>query len=97
MAWLPATSVTVEPARRDMLRWASGGIKPASPATAPRYVPENNTLYVSTFGRGVWSLALSGVGTALPEAGLPALLPAGGAVVIATLVGLRKRRRRRQA
>src|SRR6266481_5705479 len=25
-AWLPLTSMTVEPARLDMLRWASGGI-----------------------------------------------------------------------
>src|SRR5438132_14293141 len=26
MAWLPLTSTTVEPARLDMERWASGGI-----------------------------------------------------------------------
>src|SRR5467141_3910769 len=26
MAWLPLTSTTVEPARLDMARWASGGI-----------------------------------------------------------------------
>jgi hypothetical protein len=26
MAWLPATSITVEPARSDMARWAGGGI-----------------------------------------------------------------------
>jgi len=26
MAWLPATSITVDPARSDMARWAAGGI-----------------------------------------------------------------------
>jgi len=89
---------SVDPRTGPAFTWDQlGNNLPASPATALRYVPENNTLYVSTFGRGVWSLALSGVGTALPEAGVPALLPAGGAAVIATLVGLRKRRRRHQA
>src|SRR5437899_7902038 len=33
MAWLPLTSTTVEPARFDMARWASGGIILSSVAT----------------------------------------------------------------
>src|SRR6266550_3213211 len=33
MAWLPATSTTVEPARSDMARWAGGGIMRSSVAT----------------------------------------------------------------
>src|SRR6266567_6932668 len=33
MAWLPATSTTVEPARSDMARWAGGGIMWSSVAT----------------------------------------------------------------
>src|SRR6266540_1122089 len=33
MAWLPATSTTVEPARSDMARWAGGGIIRSSVAT----------------------------------------------------------------
>src|SRR5204862_978185 len=33
MAWLPATSTTVEPARLDMKRWAGGGIILSSVAT----------------------------------------------------------------
>src|SRR6266851_4920465 len=33
MAWLPATSTTVEPARWDMKRWAGGGIILSSVAT----------------------------------------------------------------
>src|SRR5262245_2097107 len=32
-AWLPLTSITVEPARLDMARWASGGIILSSVAT----------------------------------------------------------------
>ena len=88
----------VDPTTGPAFTWDQlGNNLPASPATSLRYVPENNTLYVSTFGRGVWSLALSGPGTGVPEAGVPALLPVGGAVVIAALVGLRVRRRRRPA
>src|SRR5215217_9433213 len=33
MAWLPALSTTVEPARWDMKRWAAGGIIRSSVAT----------------------------------------------------------------
>lgn len=33
MAWLPLTSTTLEPARLDMARWASGGIILSSVAT----------------------------------------------------------------
>src|SRR6266705_117206 len=33
MAWLPATSVVVEPARPDMVRWACGGIIRSSVVT----------------------------------------------------------------
>src|SRR5664279_5426908 len=33
MAWLPATSVVVEPARSDMARWAGGGIIRSSVVT----------------------------------------------------------------
>src|SRR3984957_15726994 len=33
MAWLPLTSTTVEPARLDMARWASGGIISSSVTT----------------------------------------------------------------
>jgi hypothetical protein len=32
--WLPATSVTVEPARSAMARWAGGGIIRSSVATS---------------------------------------------------------------
>jgi len=72
-----------------------GSNLPNNAATALRYIPTNSTLYVSTFGRGVWSLALTpGPDTSVPEAGSPLLLPLG-AMGLVGLAGVALRRRRR--
>ena len=70
-----------------------GNNLPASPASMLRYVPTNNTLYVSTFGRGVWSLPLTNT-VVTPEAPLTLLLPVGGAAVAVAATLLKRRRRR---
>jgi hypothetical protein len=87
-----------DPVNDSAITWDQlGNNLPGSPVTALRYVPTNNTLYVSTFGRGVWSLPLAGPGNGVPEAVSPLLLPAGGTLVTLGAVTLVRRRRRRAA
>jgi len=84
----------VDPTTGPAFTWDQlGNNLPASPATALRYVPQNDTLYVSTFGRGVWSLPLSVPGTRIPDAASPLLLPAGAGVALLGVAMLRLRRR----
>ena len=54
-----ATDVGVFTSRSADIRWHGiGRGLPNAPATHLRYIPSNGRLYVSTFGRCVWSLAL---------------------------------------
>src|ERR671922_2324269 len=64
MAWLPGTSVTVEPAGSDMVRWAVGGIIRSSVAT--RYqlglVLQAGAVIVpvsASTPQGTWELAMN--------------------------------------
>jgi hypothetical protein len=85
-----------DPVNGPVFTWDQlGNNLPASPASMLRYVPENNTLYVSLFGRGIWSLALSGPGTGVPEVATPLLLPVGGGVAVAAALAVWRVRRRR--
>ncbi len=97
------TSVYVSDPAQDPLTSASitwrqvGNNLPNIAATALRFIPQNDTLYVSTFGRGVWSLPLAaGPENSVPEAGSPLLLPLG-AMGLMGIAGAAFRRRRRKA
>ncbi|MFN2581448.1 MAG: WD40/YVTN/BNR-like repeat-containing protein [Candidatus Dormibacteria bacterium] len=71
---------------------------PVSAAAAALPASSNDgTLFISTFGRGVWSLALSEPSTDTPEAGLALLLPVAGGTAIGGAFAIRVRRRRRRA
>jgi len=86
----PGSSVLSGPA----FNWDQlGNNLPAAPASMLRFVPENGTLYVSTFGRGVWSLAITGPQARVPEAPLPLVLPLAGSAIGVGLLALRRRKR----
>jgi hypothetical protein len=70
-----------------------GNNLPGAPATMLRYVPENSTLYVSTFGRGVWSLSLS-PSVSTPEVPSVLLLTIGGVGIASAFTVMARRRRR---
>jgi photosystem II stability/assembly factor-like uncharacterized protein len=54
-----ASDVGVFTSRRSSIRWhVIGHGLPRAPVTHLRYIPKNHRLYVSTFGRCVWSLPL---------------------------------------
>ena len=81
------------PLTDSSLSWDVFGANiPATSATALRYVPENGTLYVSTFGRGVWSVQI-GLPAAMPESPAALLLPMIGLVAVGGTMVLRRRRR----
>ena len=90
-----ASDVSQNPLTATAITWRLiGGNLPAIAATGLRFVPENNTMYVSTFGRGVWSLALGSPGADVPEAASPLLIPGGGVVALLGAALARRRRRR---
>ena len=78
-------------------------IPPPPPAIGPTgsqaVVPIGGlgTMFVSTFGRGVWALPLTVPAANIPEAPNPLLLPATALVVVSSLAILRGRRRRSAA
>jgi hypothetical protein len=85
-----------------------GGNLPNTPATGLRFIPAPvplsavaaqgtaplGTLFVSTFGRGVWSLPLVVPPTGVPEVRYALLLPATALALVGGLLGWRRRRRR---
>jgi hypothetical protein len=72
-----------------------GNNLPNIAATALRFIPGNSTLYVATFGRGVWSLAIAAAPVqAVPEVAMPLLLVPGGAAMLGMLAWRRRRRPR---
>ncbi|MBV9526593.1 MAG: exo-alpha-sialidase, partial [Candidatus Dormibacteraeota bacterium] len=92
-----ASDAAQDPTMSPSITWREiGDNLPAIAVTALRYVQSNTTLYISTFGRGVWSLALAPA-TSTPEAGAALLLPLGGALAAGGAVLLRRRRARRRA
>jgi photosystem II stability/assembly factor-like uncharacterized protein len=86
-----------DPTTSAAFSWSAFGLNlPNIPVTAMRFIPSNNTLYVSTFGRGVWTASVA-PGLGLPEVPIPLLLPAIGAGVGASVLLARRRRARRPA
>jgi hypothetical protein len=84
----------IDPTTGPAFTWDQlGNNLPAAPATMLRYVPENGTLYVSTLGRGVWSLSVS-PSISTPEAPSVLLLPIGGVAIASALTMMARRRRR---
>ncbi len=74
-----------------------GSNLPNIAVTAARFTPLNSTLYVSTFGRGVWSLSLApGPQSDVPEVSSALLLPLFG-MGTAGLAGIVMRRQRRRS
>lgn len=87
-----------DPLTGPSITWRQVGMNlPDIAVTGMRYVPENGTLYVSTFGRGIWSLVISSPQTQIPEVPAPLFLPAGAALIGAAAAVLRRRRRAIQA
>ena len=86
-----------DPVTGASLAWDQlGNNLPGSPVTSLRYVSQNSTLYISTFGRGIWSLVLQQPAPEVPEAATPLLLPAaGGLAGLGGVFAIRVRRRRR--
>ncbi|MBV8195750.1 MAG: hypothetical protein JOY80_09510 [Candidatus Dormibacteraeota bacterium] len=91
------TTPGANPLSDASLSWDQvGNNLPGSPVTALVYSPGNQTLYASTFGRGVWSLSLAQPNNGVPETATPLLLPAvGGVAGLAAAFAVRVRRRRR--
>jgi hypothetical protein len=84
----------VDPTTGAPFTWDQlGNNLPQSPVTALRYIASNNTLYISTFGRGVWSLPLSTPAVGAPEAPAVLLLPLVGAGIGGGVLLARRRRR----
>src|SRR5437879_13476433 len=71
-AWLPLTSTTVEPARLDIARWASGGIILSSVETKYQlgFVLQAGSLIAplsASTPPGTWDSAMQAVAPALPR------------------------------
>src|SRR5215831_2715052 len=77
-AWLPLTSTTVEPARLDMARWASGGIILSSVVTRYQlfFVLHAGSLIAppsASTPHGTWESAMNAASSALTSPAKDAL------------------------
>ena len=97
--WLPtdtgvyASDSAQDPRTASAITWRQvGGNLPNIAATAVRYVPKADTIYVSTFGRGVWELPLAPAAQT-PEAPAAWILPLAGALGVGAVATRRRLRR----
>ena len=87
-----ASDLSQDPLAAKAITWRQVGANlPDIADTALRYVAENNTMYVSTFGRGVWQLSL-GPPAQTPEAPMVWMVPLAGVLGIG-VVAVRRRPR----
>ena len=89
-----ASDSSEDPLTATGITWRQiGSNLPNIAATALRYIPENNTMFVSTFGRGVWELPL-GPAVQTPEAPGAWMVPLAGVVAGGAFAGQRRQRGR---